>query len=93
MSLLDYFFAKKAPSATVAKERLQILLAHERAAGRSGPDFLPLLQKELITVVRKYVEIRDDMIRVNLTGEKANTSVLEINVEFEPSKARGVAVA
>ena len=90
MSLLDYFFAKKPQSASVAKERLQILLAHERA-GRSGPDFLPLLQKELIAVVRKYVEIRDEMIRVNLSGEGANTSVLEINVEFEPAKARTVA--
>jgi cell division topological specificity factor len=90
MSLLDYFFAKKPPSAAVAKERLQILLAHERA-GRSGPDFLPLLQRELIAVVRKYVEISDEMIRVKLDNERQGASVLEINVEFEPGKARAVA--
>jgi cell division topological specificity factor len=91
MALLDYFFTKKPPSATVAKERLQILLAHERA-GRNGPDFLPLLQKELIAVVRKYVEIGDDMIKVNLAGVgKASTSVLEINVEFDSAKVRSAA--
>jgi len=89
MALLDYFFAKKPPSASVAKERLQILLAHERA-GRSGPDFLPLLQRELIAVVRKYVQISDEMIRVKLENERQGTSVLEINVEFEPTKTRTV---
>jgi cell division topological specificity factor len=89
MALLDYFFAKKPPSASVAKERLQILLAHERA-GRSGPDFLPLLQRELIAVVRKYVQISDEMIRVKLANERQGASVLEINVEFEPTKARTV---
>jgi cell division topological specificity factor len=92
MSLLNYFFAKKPPSASVAKERLQILLAHERA-GRSGPDFLPLLQREIIAVVRKYVEISDEMIRVRLEGERAGASVLEINVEFERGKGRGAVAA
>jgi cell division topological specificity factor len=87
MSLLDYFFSRKPQSAAIAKERLQILLAHERA-GRSGPDFLPLLQRELIAVVRKYVEISDDMIRVKLENERPGASVLEINVEFESAKAR-----
>lgn len=90
MSLFDYFFNRKPPTASVARERLQILLAHERA-GRTGPDFMPSLQKELIAVVRKYVEIRDDMIKISLAGEGKSTSVLEINVEFESSKARSAA--
>ena len=80
--ILDWFFARKPASAEVAKERLQIVLAHERAS-RTGPEFLPSLQKELLAVVRKYVEIRDDMIRVNL-GKEGASSVLEINVEIEP---------
>ena len=84
MGILDWFVARKPPSANVAKERLQILLAHERA-GRTGPDFLPNLQKELIAVVKKYVEVREDMIRVSLGGE-GKASVLEINVEFEGAK-------
>ena len=80
MSLFDFIFPKRPASAAVAKERLQIVLAHERA-GRDSPDFLPALQKELLGVVAKYVAVKDDMIRVNL-GKAGSASVLEINVEF-----------
>ena len=89
IGILDWFIARKPPTASVAKERLQILLAHERA-GRTGPEFLPMLQKELIAVVRKYVQVREDMIRVSLGGE-GKASVLEINVEFEGAKAANTA--
>ena len=65
MSLFDFFFPKRTASASVAKERLQIVLAHERA-GRDSPDFLPRLQKELLHVVGKYIAIDEDMIRVTL---------------------------
>ncbi len=84
MSLFDFFFPKKPASAAIAKERLQIVLAHERA-GRDGPDFLPLLQKELLAVVAKYIPVKDDMIRVNL-GKAGTASVLEINVEMPGAK-------
>jgi cell division topological specificity factor len=91
MRILDFFFARTPPTAAVAKERLQIVLAHERAS-RNGPDFLPALQKDLIAVVGKYVEVRDDMIRVTL-GKERDASVLEINIEFEGTrvKSRGPA--
>ena len=80
MSLFDFFFPKKPASASIARERLQIVLAHERA-GRDIPEFLPRLQKELLAVVAKYVAVKEDMIRVSLS--KAGTaSVLEINVEM-----------
>jgi len=84
VSLFDFFFPKKPASAAIAKERLQIVLAHERA-GRDGPDFLPLLQKELLAVVAKYIPVKDDMIRVNL-GKAGTASVLEINVEMPGAK-------
>jgi len=80
VSLFDFFFPKKPASALVAKERLQIVLAHERA-GRESPDFMPRLQKELLAVVAKYVAVNEDMIRVSL-GKAGNASVLEINVEM-----------
>jgi cell division topological specificity factor len=48
---------------------------------------LPKLQKELIEVVARYVEIREDMIRVNL-GKSGETSLLEINIELEGAKPR-----
>ncbi|HYM03821.1 MAG TPA: cell division topological specificity factor MinE [Stellaceae bacterium] len=80
MSLFDFFFPKKPASASIAKERLQIVLAHERA-GRNGPDFLPLLQKELLAVVARYIPVKDDMIHVHL-GRAGTASVLEINIEM-----------
>ena len=63
------------------------MLAHERA-GRDAPDFLPKLQKELIDVVGRYVEIRDDMIRVNLGKIGGETSLLEINIEIDGAKPK-----
>ena len=81
MRLLNYLFSPHRHSAAIAKERLKIVLAHERA-GRHAPDFLPKLQKELIDVVGRYVTIRDDMIRVNL-GKQGETSLLEINIELD----------
>jgi cell division topological specificity factor len=80
VSLFDFFFPKKPASASIAKERLQIVLAHERA-GRDSPEFLPRMQKELLAVVAKYIAIKEDMIRVSL-GKAGNASVLEINVEI-----------
>ena len=80
MSLFDFFFPKRTASASVAKERLQIVLAHERA-GRDSPEFLPRLQKELLAVVAKYIAIKEDMITVSV-GKEGNASVLEINVEM-----------
>jgi cell division topological specificity factor len=85
VSLFDFFFPKKPPSASIAKERLQLVLAHERA-DRDSPDFLPRMQKELLAVVARYIAIKEDMIRVSV-GKEGNTSVLEINVEM-PSAAK-----
>jgi cell division topological specificity factor len=81
MRLLDLLFPERRNTAAVARDRLKIVLAHERASA-SAPDFLPALQKELLDVVGRYVEIRDDMLRVNV-GRSGETSLLEINVELD----------
>ncbi len=86
MRLLDLLFPERRSSAVVARERLKIVLAHERAS-RDAPDFLPILQKELLDVVGRYVEIRDDMLRVNV-GRAGETSLLEINVEIDGGRIR-----
>ncbi|MBE9609300.1 cell division topological specificity factor MinE [Chitinilyticum piscinae] len=78
MSILSYFFGEKKKTASVARERLQIILAHERA-GRDGPDYLPQLQKELIEVISKYVAINPDDIKVQL-DKKDEFEVLEVNI-------------
>src|SRR6267378_8514980 len=89
MRLLNLFFSPHRHSAAIAKERLKIVLAHERA-GRGAPDFLPRLQRDLIEVVGRYVEMKEDMIRVNL-GKSGDTSLLEINIEIEGAKPRPTA--
>ena len=89
MRLLNLFFSPHRHSAAIAKERLKIVLAHERA-GSHAPDFLPRLQRDLIDVVGRYVEIREDMIRVNL-GKSGETSLLEINIEIDGAKPVPVA--
>ena len=86
MGFLRSLFQPRRPSASIAKERLKIVLAHERASSRA-PDFLPILQRELIAVVGRYVEISDDMIRVTLANA-GDTSSLEINIEIEGGKLK-----
>jgi cell division topological specificity factor len=86
MRLLDLLFPDRRNSAGIAKDRLKIVLAHERAS-RDAPDFLPALQKDLLDVVGRYVEIRGDMLRVNV-GKSGDTSLLEINVEIDSAKVK-----
>src|SRR5438045_9255716 len=83
MRLLDRLCPVGRNSAVIAKDRLKIVLAHERAS-RDAPEFLPALQKDLLDVVARYVEIRDDTLRIN-AGKSADTSLLEINVEIDSS--------
>lgn len=82
MGWLDIFRAKRpAPSsAAAAKERLQIVLAHERI-GRTREDFLPKLQAELVAVVARYVSIDPNKVHVNL-DRGGDMSTLEIEIEL-----------
>ena len=82
MSLLSLLLGEKKKSASVAKERLQIILAHERS-GRTNhqPDYLPDLQRDLIAVLSKYVRINPDDIKVNLERQD-NLEVLEVKIEL-----------
>ncbi len=79
MSLFDYFRSTKPKTATLAKERLQIIVAHERGLRKSQLDFLPLLHQELLAVVRKYVAIEEGQIKVNVEKE-GEYEVLELNI-------------
>jgi len=79
VSFFDYFTKKSAPSsASLAKERLQIIVAHERNK-RTQPEFLAKMQQEIIDVIRKYIKIDSDQVVVSL-DESDNCSVLELNI-------------
>lgn len=80
MSLFDYFRSnRRHNSAAVAKERLQIIVAHERGNRRHSPDYLPALKKELLSVVRKYVPVAQENVKVHLDRE-GEYEVLELNI-------------
>jgi|TARA_R110002124_G_scaffold186637_1_gene354071 cell division topological specificity factor len=79
VSIFNYFLKKeKKSSASLAKERLQIIVAHERSK-RQQPDYLPLMQKEIMDVIRKYVNIEEDQVTVQLDNND-DCSVLELNI-------------
>lgn len=68
-------------SASTAKERLQILLAHERSGGGARPDCLPQLQREIHDVIRRHMQIGDEAIDIRMErGDELSS--LEINIEF-----------
>jgi cell division topological specificity factor len=79
MGLLDYFRPPQRGTAAVAKERLQIIVAHERGGRRHGPDYLPALKKDLLEVVRKYVPITPDQVKVHL-DKTGDFEILELNI-------------
>lgn len=81
------FFRRTPATASVAKERLRIIVAQERSA-RGGPDYLPLLRRELLEVIRKYVNVDPDAIQINLEREEGQ-EVLELSVQL-PEKAAAV---
>ena len=97
MSWLDFFKSRKAETttpatATAAKERLQIVLAHERI-GRTREDFLPKLQQEIVAVVAKYVAIDPGKVNVSLDrGGDMSTLAIEVDLPGPGSdRIRGAA--
>ena len=90
MSLLSFLLGEKKKTASVAKERLQIILAHERSGRNPGgsPDYLPALQRDLVAVISKYIKIDPQDIKVDLQKQD-NLEVLEVKIELpEPAPAK-----
>ena len=78
MRFLDYFRSSRKKSAEIAKGRLQLIIAQERSEC-GGPDFLRLMQNELLEVVRKYIDVSPDAVRVQMDKE-GDCEVLELNI-------------
>ena len=91
MRFLEMFRSSRPSSASTAKERLQIIVAREGRNASLSPDYLQRMQQELLEVVRKYVMITQDHVKVNLDRE-GNYEVLELNItlpdpEDKPKRA------
>ena len=78
-------FRRTPPSANLAKERLRIIVAQERST-RSAPDYLPLLRRELLEVIRKYVNVDPDAVQVMVEKEDGH-EVLELSVSLPQKSA------
>jgi cell division topological specificity factor len=86
MSFLSFLVGEKKKTASVAKERLQIILAHERSGRNAAePDYLPALQRDLMAVISKYIKIDLNDIKVNLE-RRDNFEVLEVKIELPDGK-------
>jgi cell division topological specificity factor len=84
MGLFDFLTQRNKNTASVAKNRLQILIQQERSL-RNAPDYLPLLQRELLEVIRKYIAVDADAVKVDLHKDGDN-ELLDISVAL-PDKA------
>jgi cell division topological specificity factor len=85
MALLDYFLRKKEKQVTTAskaKERLQIIVAHERNSRNKQPDYLPQLTEDILNVLRKYIKVSDETFSINLDKKDGDLNVLELNIEL-----------
>lgn len=79
--LFGLFRRAAAPtSAKTAKDRLQVLLAHDRQ-DRMRPDYVPLMQRDILEVVRKYVQVAADKVQIRLQrGDQCSTLAIEIEL-------------
>ena len=80
--LFNYFKKDKACSASIAKERLQIIVAHRKG---KEPEYMPKLQNELLEVISKYITINQDQVKVQF-DKNEDMSVLELNITLPEHK-------
>ena len=83
MGMFDFLRVKK-NTASIAKDRLRIIIAQERST-LGGPDYLPLLRRELLEVIRKSVNVDVDAVKVDLVKDGEH-DVLDISVSL-PERA------
>jgi cell division topological specificity factor len=94
MSLFRLFASRPPAPATapIARERLQILMAHERGATRGKPDLLMQLREEILAVVSRHVALDPDKVIVRMERGR-DVSTLEVDVELPNGLAPALAVA
>ena len=84
MGILDFLKRKPEATATVARERLRIIVAQERST-RGAPDYLPMMRNELLEVIKKYVHVDLDAININFERDSGH-EILELSVTLPDGK-------
>jgi cell division topological specificity factor len=90
MNLLS--FLRRRSSAPIARERLQILLAHERSTVGGQPDLVAILREEILAVIRKHVNVDGEKVQVKME-RGGSVSTLEVDIEIPSLTAPAEAVA
>lgn len=78
MAIFPFFKDDNKSSASVARERLKVIVAHERLQ-REQPEYFQAMQRDIMEVIKRYVDIDPEDIQIQLENED-NCSVLELNV-------------
>jgi len=74
-------------SAPAARERLQVLLAHERA-GAAGSDLVAKLRDDILRVISRHMQIDQDKVSVTMErGDKVSTLAVDVEIPFNAAKA------
>lgn len=79
MDWLKLFRTPAPRTASIAKDRLKVVVAHQREGRSGGPTYLPRLREELLDVVRKYVQVPDSAVHIHVQREDG-LEVLEMNI-------------
>jgi cell division topological specificity factor len=91
MSILDFFRSRPKNTAAVAKERLRIIVAQERAQ-QGRPDYLPLLRREILEVIKKYVNVDPEAVDIHVERD-GDSEVLELSVALPERNGAGASAA
>ena len=83
--LVSLGLAEKPSSANAAKDRLMVVVSHQRRH-RGSPDYLPMLEKDILAVIAKYVEVEEDHVQIRF-DRRETTSTLEVNVDLPTDSA------
>ncbi len=96
MSLLEAFLRRQrrqpsGSSAAIARERLQIIVTHQRA-GQNDPGYIPAMKQDILEVIRKYVHVGEEHVNINFENHD-DVSILELNVTLPEDRAMDVDVS
>ena len=89
MNLLSFF--RKPASAGVARDRLQLMLAHEKT-GLGKSNLVAILREEILAVIAKHIEVDSDKVQVTM-DHKGAVSTLEVDIELPISRETDAAAA
>lgn len=82
MDWLKLFRNERKNSANVARDRLKLVVMHQRDGRGNGPDWLPRLREDLLAVVRRYTQVADDAVNVRVQHDQG-VDLLEMNIALQ----------